>query len=150
VLFHKYTPHNSFEKNIYPFLRLEITSPGNQHCASCIGTLSFPIRAALYEEFFFSWGSRHHCPTEVGAYAPKVPDQTAPMVAGRCADGDWLAGWVQVHPGGGVAEGHGNSGGRERQHEGPAHRDSQGDRREDRRYAQRRRLLQRRQGEVGT
>jgi len=27
-----------------------------------------PHRAAPYEEFFFSWGSRHHCPMEVGVY----------------------------------------------------------------------------------
>jgi len=31
-----------FEKYIY-ILALEKASPGNQHCASCIGTLSFPI-----------------------------------------------------------------------------------------------------------
>jgi len=30
------------EKYIY-ILSLEMASPGNQHCASCIGTLSFPI-----------------------------------------------------------------------------------------------------------
>ena len=31
-----------FEKYIY-ILALEMASPGNQHCANCIGTLSFPI-----------------------------------------------------------------------------------------------------------
>jgi len=31
-----------FEKYIY-ILALEMASPENQHCASCIGTLSFPI-----------------------------------------------------------------------------------------------------------
>jgi len=31
-----------FEKYIY-ILALEIASPGKQHCANCIGTLSFPI-----------------------------------------------------------------------------------------------------------
>jgi len=30
------------EKNIY-ILTLEMASPGNQHCASCIGTLPFRI-----------------------------------------------------------------------------------------------------------
>ena len=35
-------PHILFEKYIY-ILALEMASPGNQHCASCIGTLSFPI-----------------------------------------------------------------------------------------------------------
>jgi len=30
------------DKYIYIFLALEMASPGNQHCASCIGTLSFP------------------------------------------------------------------------------------------------------------
>jgi len=34
-----------FEKCIY-ILALEMASPGNQHCASCIGTLSFPIDVA--------------------------------------------------------------------------------------------------------
>jgi len=29
------------DKYIY-ILALEMASPGNQHCASCIGTLSFP------------------------------------------------------------------------------------------------------------
>jgi len=32
-----------FENCIY-ILALEMVSPGNQHCANCIGTLSFPIR----------------------------------------------------------------------------------------------------------
>jgi len=31
-----------FEKYIY-ILALEMASAGNRHCASCIGTLSFPI-----------------------------------------------------------------------------------------------------------
>jgi len=31
-------------KYIY-ILELEMASPGNQHCVSCIGTLSFPILA---------------------------------------------------------------------------------------------------------
>jgi len=31
-----------FEKRIY-LLALEMASPGNQHCANCIGTLLFPI-----------------------------------------------------------------------------------------------------------
>ena len=31
-----------FEKYFY-FLTLEMASPGNQHCASCIGALSFPM-----------------------------------------------------------------------------------------------------------
>ena len=30
-------------KNRFIFLALELASPGNQHCARCIGTLSFPI-----------------------------------------------------------------------------------------------------------
>jgi len=36
-----------FEKYIY-ILTLEMANPGNQHCASCIGTLSFPIRDVTY------------------------------------------------------------------------------------------------------
>ena len=40
----KLLPYILFYKYIYIFiLALEMASPGNQHCASCIGTLSFPI-----------------------------------------------------------------------------------------------------------
>jgi len=46
-----------FDKNAYVYiyfiskkyvniLTLEIANPGNRHCASCIGTLSFPIIVA--------------------------------------------------------------------------------------------------------
>ena len=38
----KLLPYMLFEKCIY-FLALETASPVNQHCASCIGTLSFPV-----------------------------------------------------------------------------------------------------------
>ena len=38
----KLLPYILFEKYIY-ILALEMASPGNQHCANCIGTLSFPI-----------------------------------------------------------------------------------------------------------
>ena len=31
-----------FEKYMY-ILALEMAIPGNQHCANCIGTLSFPV-----------------------------------------------------------------------------------------------------------
>ena len=40
----KLLPCFLFEKCIY-ILALETVSPKNQHCASCIGTLSFPINA---------------------------------------------------------------------------------------------------------
>jgi len=40
----KLLPYILFEKYI-SILALEIASPGNQHCASCIGTLSFRIQA---------------------------------------------------------------------------------------------------------
>ena len=40
VLFDKIA--SVFEKNIQ-ILALEMASPGNQHCANCIGTLSFPM-----------------------------------------------------------------------------------------------------------
>jgi len=36
-------PYILFEKYIY-ILALEMASPGNQHCANCIGTLSFPTK----------------------------------------------------------------------------------------------------------
>jgi len=42
VLFDKMLPYILFEKNI-GILALEMASRGNQHCADCIGTLSFPI-----------------------------------------------------------------------------------------------------------
>jgi len=35
-------PYILFEKYIY-ISAMEMASPGNQHCANCIGTLSFPI-----------------------------------------------------------------------------------------------------------
>jgi len=41
VLFDKIA--SVYLKNIY-ISALEMASPGNQHCANCIGTLSFPIR----------------------------------------------------------------------------------------------------------
>jgi len=46
VLFDKIaSPNTLFEKYIY-ILALEMASPWNRHCASCIGTLSFPISAS--------------------------------------------------------------------------------------------------------
>ena len=38
----KLFPSVLFEKYVF-ILALEMASPGNQHCAKCIGTLSFPI-----------------------------------------------------------------------------------------------------------
>jgi len=38
-------PYILFEKYIH-ILALEIASPGNRHCANCIGTLSFFIATA--------------------------------------------------------------------------------------------------------
>jgi len=38
----KLLPNILFQKYIY-ILALEMASPVNQHCANCIGTLSFPI-----------------------------------------------------------------------------------------------------------
>ena len=38
----KLLPYILFEKNIYNLASLA-ASPGNRHCANCIGTLSFPI-----------------------------------------------------------------------------------------------------------
>jgi len=38
----KLFPYILFEKYIN-ILALEMASPGNRHCANCIGTLSFPI-----------------------------------------------------------------------------------------------------------
>jgi len=49
VLFDKIASVFFIWKNIYLgyILALEMASPGNQHCASCIGTLSFPVKQAL-------------------------------------------------------------------------------------------------------
>jgi len=41
-------PHVLFEKYII-ILALEMASPGNRYCASCIGTLSFSIRKLLFK-----------------------------------------------------------------------------------------------------
>jgi len=38
----KLLPYVLFEKYIY-IIALQMASPGNQHCANCIGTLAFPI-----------------------------------------------------------------------------------------------------------
>jgi len=38
-------------KYIY-ILALKMASPGNQHCANCIGTLLFPILAVAYDISF--------------------------------------------------------------------------------------------------
>jgi len=35
------------KKYFFNILALEMASPGNQHCANCIGTLSFPIVGGL-------------------------------------------------------------------------------------------------------
>ena len=43
----KLLPCILFEKYIY-VLALEMASPGNQHCANCIGTLSFPKLYRIY------------------------------------------------------------------------------------------------------
>ena len=42
----KLLPYILCEKYIY-ILALEMTSPGNRHCANCIGTLYFPISDGL-------------------------------------------------------------------------------------------------------
>jgi len=46
------SPYVYFIWKIYIYiLALEMASPGNQHCATCIGTLSFPIsRPTVYSE----------------------------------------------------------------------------------------------------
>ena len=38
-----------FVQKYIQLLALEIASPGNQHCANCIGTLSFPISSHVYK-----------------------------------------------------------------------------------------------------
>jgi len=44
-------PYILFEKYI-DILALELVSPVNRNCASCIGTLSFPLRSLLqYHDF---------------------------------------------------------------------------------------------------
>jgi len=41
-------PYICFKKFIY-ILASEMASPGNQHCASCIGALLFPIEQQHYQ-----------------------------------------------------------------------------------------------------
>ena len=45
----KLLPYILSEKYIY-ILSSEMASPGNQHCANCIGTLSFPVGPLLLEK----------------------------------------------------------------------------------------------------
>jgi len=45
----KLLPYILFEKYIY-ILALEMASPGNRHCANCIGALSFPITTESHGE----------------------------------------------------------------------------------------------------
>ena len=40
----KLLPYTIFDKYIYNYLALEMASPGNQHRANCIGTLSFLMK----------------------------------------------------------------------------------------------------------
>jgi len=42
-------PYILFEKDMY-ILALEMASPENQHCANCIGALSFPIQGAVRQK----------------------------------------------------------------------------------------------------
>jgi len=49
VLFKKSLPYILFGKYIH-ILALEMASQGNQHCANCIGTLSFPIASFTAHE----------------------------------------------------------------------------------------------------
>jgi len=42
----KLLPYILFEKHTY-ISALEMASPGNQHCANCVGTLSFPVECDM-------------------------------------------------------------------------------------------------------
>jgi len=54
VLFDKSAPYALFEKYIY-ILAVKMASPGNQHCADCIGTLSFPVLSCGLIKLFARW-----------------------------------------------------------------------------------------------
>ena len=54
-------PYVIFEKYIY-ILALEMASSGNQHCASCIGTLAFPMTRSLHAGFCFQGRPVGHAP----------------------------------------------------------------------------------------
>jgi len=43
----KLLPYILFEKKYIYILALEMASPGNLHCSSCIGILSFPMFSGL-------------------------------------------------------------------------------------------------------
>jgi len=62
-----------FEKYIY-ILALEMASPGNQHCANCIGTLSFPT---LYRRYLADLKTKSRL---LGG--AEFRDSTRPSVAG--------------------------------------------------------------------
>jgi len=48
VLFDNIVPYYILFEKYICILALEMASPGNQHCANCIGTLSFPIPPLHY------------------------------------------------------------------------------------------------------
>jgi len=60
VLFDNIGPYILLEKCIY-ILALEMASPGNQHCANCIGTLSLNYDAWLFYAWRFLCNSRASC-----------------------------------------------------------------------------------------
>ena len=59
VLFDKIAFVRFTWKNMFILLTLKMASPGNQHCANCIGTLSFPITTRLRSAVSRHWGSNH-------------------------------------------------------------------------------------------
>jgi len=55
-------------------LALEMTSPGNRHCAGCIGTLSFSIKKRL--DFSNVIKDFHHVSMRAGQFAAAAYTET--------------------------------------------------------------------------
>ena len=66
MLFDKIASVYFISKKIYiNILALEMASPGNQHCAICIGTLSFPVLSVLWMASCFLLMAKHMLANEM-------------------------------------------------------------------------------------
>ena len=84
VLFDKSAPYALFEKYIY-ILAVKMASPGNQHCADCIGTLSFPVRSCGLIKLFARWHICMKLPLSCrySSLAEFSPLRTPPQLKGK-------------------------------------------------------------------
>jgi len=104
-----------YEKYIY-ILSLEMASPGNQHCVSCIGTLSFPIPFiskvyVIYSIYIYTYIAVRSltCHTATGTHMPyritqcylppgrgDIPALTPAEAGTRLSDLGGMQGWVDL------------------------------------------------------